>query len=167
MQSQSTTPWAIWPFQPFAFPPAAFQPFAAFDNKLLENWQKMMGLNADFSRSIAEETQFDWASCFMPQDPEELYARQWTNQMPMMSIPLHYMNAMLELGAATQRAWMDTWGHWLGLPALLPTMSMMPVMPVMPVMPDVSAAPTAKGDVVDVPAGRVRETPRERKGNSH
>lgn len=158
MQSQPTNPWAAWPFQPFAFPPAAFQPFAAFDNKLLENWQKMMGLNADFSRSIVEETQFDWASCFMPQDPEELYARQWTSQMPLMSIPLHYANAMLELGAATQRAWMDAWGHWLGLPVLLPAM---------PVMPDVSAVPTPSGDVVDVPAVHVRETSRERKGNSH
>ncbi|QWE96383.1 hypothetical protein [Cupriavidus sp. EM10] len=65
----NSEPWAAWPFQPFAFPPAAFQPFAAFDNKLLENWQKMMGLNADFSRSIVEETQFDWASYFVPQDP--------------------------------------------------------------------------------------------------
>ncbi|KAI3590848.1 hypothetical protein D9X30_4333 [Cupriavidus sp. U2] len=157
MQSQPTNPWATWPFQPFAFPPA-FQPFATFDNKLLENWQKMMGLNADFSRSIVEETQFDWASCFMPQDPEELYARQWTSQMPLMSIPLHYANAMLELGAATQRAWMDALGHWLGVPVLLPAI---------PVMPDIAAVATAKGDVVDVPAVHVRESARERKGNSH
>lgn len=178
MQSQATTVWATWPFQPFAFPPAAlpsaipsafppafpaaFSMFAPFDGKLLENWQKMMGLNADFTRSILEETQFDWTSCFVPQDPEELYARQWNNQMPLMSIPMHYASAMLELGVSTQRAWMDAWGHLLGMPAL------MPAMPWMPGAAAADAASDATADVAeDVPAAAVRETPRTRKSNSH
>lgn len=157
MPSNTTTTWANWPspFASYAFAP--FAQFVPFDQKLLENWQKFMGLNSDFTRAMTEEAQFDWASCFVPQDPEEFYARQWTSQMPMMSIPLHYATAMLELGAATQRAWMDAWGHMLGLPALLPAM---------PVMPDVAAVATASGDVVDVPAVKIRE-PRGRKDSAH
>lgn len=143
------TPWATWPMPAFTF-----SAFSSFDDKMLENWRKLMGLNTDFTRSMIEETQFDWASCFMPQDPEELYARQWSCQMPLMSIPMHYATAMLELGAATQRAWMDAWGHMLGMPALLPAM---------PVMPDVAAVATKSGEVVDVPAVTIRETPRPRK----
>ena len=153
MQSNPTALWANWPMPPFAF-----QAFASFDDKMIENWQKLMGLNTDFTKSIVEEAQFDWASCFVPQDPEELYARQWTSQMPLLSIPLHYATAMLELSAATQRAWMDAWGHMLGLPVLLPAM---------PVMPDVTAVATASGEVVDVPAVQVRETARPRKNGSH
>ena len=153
MPGNPTTFWASWPVPPFAY-----QAFAPFDEKMIENWQRLMGLNTDFTKSIVEETQFDWASCFMPQDPEELYARQWTNQMPMLSIPLHYATAMMELGAATQRAWMDAWGHFFGLPALLPAM---------PVMPDIAAVATSSGEVVDVPAVQVRETPRSRKSASH
>lgn len=153
MQSNSPTLWPTWPMPPFSF-----QAFASIDDTMLANWQKMMGLNSDFTRSIMEEAQFDWASCFMPQDPEELYARQWGNQMPMLSIPLHYATAMLELGAATQRAWIDAWGHLLGMPMLLPAM---------PVMPDIAAVATSSGEVVDVPAVTVRETPNGRKSKPH
>ncbi|MCM3607821.1 polyhydroxyalkanoate granule-associated phasin [Cupriavidus pauculus] len=153
MPSQSTPLWPTWPMPAFTL-----QAFVPFDNSLLENWQKMMGLNTDFTTSMMQEAQFDWASCFMPQEPEELYARQWTSQIPMLSIPLHYATAMLELGAATQRMWMDAWGHLLGVPALLPAM---------PVMPDIAAVATASGDVIDVPAVQVRETPRARKSRPH
>jgi hypothetical protein len=55
-------------------PAFTLQAFVPFDNSLLENWQKMMGLNTDFTTSMMQEAQFDWASCFMPQEPEELYA---------------------------------------------------------------------------------------------
>ncbi len=151
-----TTPPIFWPAWPI--PGFTFQAFASIDDTMLENWRKMMGLNTDFTRSMFEETQFDWMSCFMPQDPEELYVRQWGNQMPMMSIPMHYATAMLELGAATQRAWMDAWGHMLGMPALLPAL---------PVMPDIAAVATKSGEVVDVPAVAIRETPHPRKPRAH
>ena len=147
---QSTPPVAstLWPMPAFTF-----QAFASIDDTAIESWRKFMGLNADFTRSMFEETQFDWASCFVPQEPEELYARQWSSQFPFMSIPLHYATAMVELAAATQRAWMDSWGHMLGLPMLLP---------VMPVMSDIAAA-APDGDVEDVPAAAIRETPRKGK----
>ncbi|WP_216643995.1 polyhydroxyalkanoate granule-associated phasin [Cupriavidus pauculus] len=147
MPSNPTTFWATWAM-PATFPFPAFAPFG--DAKVMETWQKFMGLNTDFTKSMTEEAQFDWASFFVPQDPEELYARQWNNQMPLLSIPLHYASAMMELGAATQRAWMDAWGHMLGMPALA------------------TAATDAAADaVVDVPAAQVRETPRPRKPAAH
>ncbi|SDC62962.1 Phasin protein [Cupriavidus sp. YR651] len=149
----NSIPPTLWPMPAFTF-----QAFGALDDQLLDNWRKMMGLNSDFAKSWIDETQFDWAACFMPQDPEEFYARQWTSQMPLMSIPLHYATAMLELGAASQRAWVDAWGRLLGVPILLPAM---------PVMPDIAAVATASGDVVDVPAVTVRETPQPRKNKAH
>lgn len=153
----NSIPTTLWPFPAFsAFSAFPYQAAFGFDDKLVENWRKMMGLNNDFAKSWFGEAQFDMASWFVPQDPEELYARQWTNQMPFLSIPLHYATAMLELGAATQRAWIDSWGRMFGATSLLPAM---------PVMPDIAAVATPDGDVVDVPAVAIRETPR--KGKSH
>jgi len=149
----NSLPPTLWPFPNFPF-----QAAYALDDKMIENWRKLMGLNTDFAKSWTDEAQFDWASCFVPQEPEELYARQWTNQMPFLSIPMHYATAMLELGAATQRAWMDGWGRLLGLPVLLPAL---------PVMPDIAAVATSEGEIVDVPAVAVRETPHPRKGKAH
>lgn len=152
MPGTSPLLWPTWPMPPFTF-----QAFA-FDDQFVANWQKLMGLNTDFTTSMMQEAQFDWASCFVPQEPEELYARQWASQMPLLSMPMHYVTAMLELGAATQRTWMDTWGRMLGLPTLFEAV---------PVMPDVSAAATASGEVVDVPAVDIQETPRPRKARPH
>jgi hypothetical protein len=148
----NSLPPTLWPFPAFSF-----QGAYALDDKMIENWRKMMGLNADFAKSWMDEAQFDWASCFMPQDPEELYARQWTNQMPFFSIPMHYATAMLEQGAAMQRAWLDNWGRMFGM------FGMPTLLPAMPVMPDIAAVATSEGDIVDVPAVTVRETPRKGK----
>jgi len=140
-------------------PAFAFQAFMPIDDTLLEGWRKLMGLNNDFARSMFEEAQFDWASCLVAQEPEELYAREWSCQMPFLSIPMHYASAVIELTAATQRAWVDAWGHMLGLPMLLP------VMPGMPGMTAITTATaTADTRVVDVPASAIRETPHPRKG---
>lgn len=160
MQSNPMSLWATWPMPPFTL-----QAFGQIDDKMIENWQKFMGLNSDFAKSMVSEAQFDWASCFVPQDPEELYARQWTNQMPMLSIPLHYATAMMELGAATQRAWMDAWGRMLGWPMLLPDLAVMPNADA-PGTDGPNGANGASG-VEDVPAANIRETPRSRKSTSH
>ena len=63
---QSTPPAAatLWPMPTFSF-----QALTSFDHTAMEGWHKFMGLNADFTRSMFEEVQFDWASCFVPQDP--------------------------------------------------------------------------------------------------
>jgi len=136
-------------------PAFAFQAFVPIDDTLLEGWRKLMGLNNDFARSMFEEAQFDWASCLVAREPEDLYVREWSCQVPFLSIPMHYASAIIELTAATQRAWVDAWGHMFGLPALLP------------VMPGMTAAATAGTDVVDVPASAIRETPHPRKGKAH
>lgn len=150
------SPTLLWPTWPV--PPFTVQAFASFDDKMFDSWRKLMGLNTDFAQSMMEETQFDWASCFMPQDPEEFYVRQWSSQIPLLSIPLRYATAMVELGAATQRYWMDAWGHVLGIPMLLPPM---------PATADVAAAAAHDGDVEDVPAAAIRETPHPRKSKPH
>lgn len=77
--------------------------------------------------------------------------------MPFLSIPMHYATAMLEQGAAMQRTWLDSWGRMFGMFGL-PTL-----LPAMPVMPDIAAVATSGGDIVDVPAVAVRETPRKGK----
>ncbi|MEN7530271.1 hypothetical protein [Cupriavidus sp. DL-D2] len=165
--TQSFPAFPGWPMAPFAFPQFAqfpqvpqftaplaasltpFNPFVPFDNTVLNSWYKFVGLNTDFAKSMSEEAQFDWASLFVPQDPEDLYARQLTNQIPFLSIPLHYATSMMELGAATQRAWVDAWGHLLNLPVLTATTE------------------SPENGVKDVPAAQVRETPRSRKERPH
>lgn len=137
---QSIPP-TLWPMT--AFFPHLQALNTADGQQLTENWSKLMGLNTDFARSMFDEARFDWASMFVVQDPESLYARQLTNQMPALAIPLHYVTAMMELGCASQRAWLDTWGHWFGMPGLLP------------------AEPSAS-NVEDVPRHNIRETPHPR-----
>jgi hypothetical protein len=142
-------------------PPFAFQAFVSIDDTLIESWRKLMGLNTDFVRSMLEEAQFDWASCLVAKEPEDLYVREWSCQAPFLTIPMHYATAMMELTAATQRAWVDAWGHMFGLPALLPTMADFTA---------TAAAVTAGAaglDVVDVPASAIRETPHPREGKTH
>ncbi|WP_423195739.1 MULTISPECIES: hypothetical protein [unclassified Cupriavidus] len=149
---QSIPP-TLWPMTAF-FP--HLQAFASADGQqLTENWSRWMGLNTDFARSMFDEARFDWASMFVPQDPESLYVRQMTNQVPMLSIPLHYASALMELGCQSQRVWMDTWGHWLGMPSLL--------------MGTAPADQPGARNVEDVPHTRIRETPHPRgaKSKSH
>jgi hypothetical protein len=140
-------------------PAFAFQSFVSIDDTLIESWRKFMGLNTDFVRSMFEEAQFDWASCLVAQEPEELYVREWSCQVPFLSIPMHYATAMLELAAATQRTWADAWGHMFGLP-LLPA-------DVAAVAAAAAAASTAGANVVDVPASAIRETPHPRKDKAN
>lgn len=144
---QSIPP-TLWPMTAF-FP--HMQAMGAVEGQQWnENWARLMGLNTDFARSMFDEARFDWASMFVMQDPESLYVRQMTNQIPALTIPLHYASALLELGCASQRAWLDVWGHWLGLPAVL-------------------VAGNADGDVEDVPRHAIRETrhPRPRRSREH
>ncbi len=155
MQSTSPVAATMWPMPAFSF-----QAFVSLDDTTLKHWHKFLGLNADFARSMFEEAQFDWASCFVPQDPEDFYVREWSCQIPFLTIPLHYATAMVELAATTQRAWMDAWGHMFQLPTLLPPASLLPA-----VMADV-AATAPDGIVEDVPAAAIRETPHPRKGKS-
>ncbi|RZT30805.1 polyhydroxyalkanoate granule-associated phasin [Cupriavidus agavae] len=150
------TPFA--PFAPFAslasFNPLAQLPqFATLDQDVVKSWYKFVGLNTDFTKSMTEEAQFDWASWFVPQDPEEMVARQWTSQMPFLSIPLHYATSMMELGAATQRAWMDAWGRMLNVPGLAAEAG--------------EAVGEAADAITDVPASSIRETPKPRKDRAH
>ncbi|KWW35592.1 hypothetical protein ACUXAV_002076 [Cupriavidus metallidurans] len=154
---QSTPPAAatLWPMPTFSF-----QALKSFDHTAMDGWHKFMGLNADFTRSMFEEVQFDWASCFVPQDPEDFYVREWSCQIPLLSIPLRYATAMIELTASTQRAWMDAWGHMFGLPVLPTPLSLMPA-----AVTDMPAA-APSGEVEDVPAASIRETPHPRKGKA-
>jgi len=147
---QSIPP-TLWPMTAF-FP--HLQAMGAVEGQqFTESWARLMGLNTDFARSMFDEARFDWASMFVVQDPESAYVRQMTNQIPMLSIPLHYASALLELGCASQRAWLDTWGHWLGMPAIL-----------------ASASAAENGDgAEDVPQHAIRETRhlRARNGKPH
>jgi len=137
---QSIPP-TLWPMTAF-FPHLQAMGDAVEGRQLNDNWARLMGLNNDFARSMFDEARFDWASMFVMQDPESLYVRQMTNQIPALSIPLHYASALIELGCAQQRAWLDVWGHWFGVPGTL-------------IPPATDAAHT---DVEDVPRHAIRET---------
>lgn len=79
-------------------------------SELAASWQRLAELNSDYMKAMLEEAQFDWASSWFVQDPESLYAREWSCQTPMLSIGVHYMTALAEISAAMPAQWMQAWG---------------------------------------------------------
>jgi hypothetical protein len=76
---------------------------------LAASWRRLADLNAEYLKAMLEEAQFDWASSWFVQDPESLYAREWSCQTPMLSIGVHYMAALAEISAAMPVQWMQAW----------------------------------------------------------
>jgi hypothetical protein len=134
-----------------------FQALTSFDHSAMEGWHKFMGLNADFTRSMFEEVQFDWASCFVPQDPRTFTCANGRARSRSCRSPLYASHD--RTNGSTQRAWMDAWGHMFG-PVLPTPLSLMPA-----ALTDMPAA-APKGEVEDVPAASIRETPHPRKGKA-
>lgn len=135
---------AFWPFPAFftaGF--ASLQQFQTMQADLAETWRRMAELNLEFARSMADELRFDAVGLLMEHDPEALYAREIAVEMPLLSGPLHYASAMLDLLARAQQKWLDGWGHVFMQGPLT----------------DWTAGAQA---VTDIPAWLVRETPRPR-----
>jgi hypothetical protein len=91
--------------------------------------------------------------------PEDFYVREWSCQIPLLSIPLRYASHDRTNGLHAAR--MDgCLGSHVRLPVLPTPLSLMPA-----ALTDMPAA-APKGEVEDVPAASIRETPHPRKGKA-
>ena len=137
-------------FPTAAFPAAAFPAgpfdFGAMSEHLAQFQQRLADLNASFAREMSGEVGFDWATCFSTADVQELYVRQLGNEVPLLTIPVHYVSAVMDLCAAAQRAWIDGCVQMFGLTPWFAPLGLM------------HAAQTPGEAVVDVPPSVVRET---------